>query len=134
MYLICSPSLHDITPVRSAEERRSVYEKEFRVWESLYMRVTQGSDLSQTWFQIQPAHLHQLYFLGNSDLKLIYNEESLCFWNVNLENIPAYTDLSLCASTGPAMSNIAISYQALDNEEQPGSENATRSILGGLLV
>ncbi|KAL4927728.1 uncharacterized protein BDV17DRAFT_282402 [Aspergillus undulatus] len=63
--------MEDAAP--SAEERRAVYEKGFRIWQSLYMRAIKGSGFPQTCFQIQPVLLHQPYFPDDLDLKLTYN-------------------------------------------------------------
>lgn len=56
-----------------AEERRTVYEKGFRIWQSLYIRATQASGFPQNCFQIQPALLHHPYFPHDLDLELTYN-------------------------------------------------------------
>lgn len=56
-----------------AEERRNVYEKGFRIWQSLYVRATQGSGFPQNCFQIQPALRHHPYFPHDLDLELTYN-------------------------------------------------------------
>ncbi|PYI02575.1 hypothetical protein BO78DRAFT_463834 [Aspergillus sclerotiicarbonarius CBS 121057] len=60
----------------SVEERRAVYEKGFRIWQSLYMRARKGSGFPQTCFQIQPVLQHQPYFPDDLDLKLTCNEIS----------------------------------------------------------
>lgn len=52
-----------------AEKRQTVYEKGFRIWQSLYIRATKESGLPQNCFQIQPALRHHPYFLHNLDLK-----------------------------------------------------------------
>ncbi|KAL3473772.1 hypothetical protein BJX99DRAFT_272059 [Aspergillus californicus] len=68
-------TLEDAAP--SPEERQTVYEKGFRIWQSLYLRAMQGSGFPQTCFQIQPALLHHPYFPDNLDLGLTYSHISV---------------------------------------------------------
>ncbi|RAK99302.1 uncharacterized protein BO80DRAFT_410522 [Aspergillus ibericus CBS 121593] len=57
----------------SDEERRTVHEKGFRIWQSLYLRAIKEPGFPQTCLQIQPALHHQLYFPDDLDLKLTYD-------------------------------------------------------------
>ncbi|PWY69603.1 hypothetical protein BO94DRAFT_569663 [Aspergillus sclerotioniger CBS 115572] len=75
--------------VPSAEEGRTVYEKGFRIWQSLYMRAMERSDLPQTCFQIQPALQHQPYFPDDLNLKLAYKKlwaSGTSIWEGSSEN------------------------------------------------
>ncbi|QSS59432.1 hypothetical protein I7I51_08867 [Histoplasma capsulatum] len=57
----------------SAEERQAVYEKGFRIWQSLKLHALQEPRLPLACFQIQPALLHQPHFPDDLDLKRTYD-------------------------------------------------------------
>ncbi|KAL4755723.1 uncharacterized protein BDW70DRAFT_146026 [Aspergillus foveolatus] len=64
-------TLEDAVP--SDEQRRTVYEKGFRIWHNLYVCAMRASGFPGTCYQIQPALLHQPHFPDDLDLKLKYN-------------------------------------------------------------
>ncbi|KAL4915258.1 hypothetical protein BDW62DRAFT_219460 [Aspergillus aurantiobrunneus] len=81
------PVPEDAAP--SPEECRTVYEKGYRIWKSLYMHCTQQSGLPQACFQFQSALLHQPYFPDTLDLQLTYkclSVSGMSIWNRSQEN------------------------------------------------
>ncbi|KAL5340213.1 hypothetical protein BJX70DRAFT_407520 [Aspergillus crustosus] len=94
-------TLEDASP--AAEERQIVYEKGFRIWQSLYECAMQGSGsgsgfgFPKSCFQFQPALLHQPHFPQNLDLKVTYNclfASGISVWK-DTQHVSADADLDL---------------------------------------